>query len=68
MKEWRLTIGEVNACYPRREDVGKAGQKKLVEWGNELCIDHKDFHIVRMQRKHQCPRCWQELLDALGVK
>ena len=34
-------------------------QKQVVEWGEEPCKEHQIDN--RMQRKHECKYCWQEL-------
>ena len=45
--------------------VAKAQLKKVVEWGNEVCVD--DAHHPRFQcmLRHCCLTCWQSLLKEI---
>jgi len=79
MKEWELTEDEIDQVisgkwwikyktHIREVAVGKAYQKKLVEWGEEVCFDKTHHSLAQYVNRRHCPVCWQELLDDLGVK
>ena len=49
----------------------QAQLKKVVEWGDEPCIEHQYYGdsgeiIVRPRRR--CPQCWQDLRRRAGLE
>lgn len=41
------------------DDVAKVQLKKVVEWGNERCIEHD----LEGYDRRECSQCWQSLLE-----
>lgn len=58
---------ECEPCdYSFVEAGAEAQLKKVVDWGNEDCPHNReDFYSgeKRPRCKHQCPKCWQALLE-----
>jgi hypothetical protein len=75
---WKITDDEVinitwtgHTLLEQCMTVAFAAQKKLVQWGDELCREHKfltgaDGNIVPIPRK-LCLQCWQSVMEELGV-
>jgi len=54
LEDESLAIG-YKAAKAQRDDT----VKKIVEWGNEICTEHRIGNDYR--RKRECKYCWQEL-------
>ena len=48
--------------------IATAAQKKLVEWENETCMEHKYDYTIGRVRRSDCAECWTHLEAALEVK
>ncbi len=44
-------------------EVAKAQLKKVVEWGDEPCIEHEHGKRVDAVPRKHCSECWQALLE-----
>ena len=42
--------------------LAKAQLKKVVEWGDDLCLEHANKQVINVY-KRECPQCWQALLE-----
>ncbi len=47
------------------ELVAKAQLKKVVEWGNDFCMDNSHYGKREHNRKGLCLMCWQALLEEI---
>ena len=43
-------------------NIAKAQLKKVMEWGEEMCLDPQHTHKLDYKQRHNCYRCWQDLL------
>lgn len=49
----------------RLKSLNRAALKKIAEWGEEWCWEHRHEHPVKT-KKRMCDECWQLLLEKEG--
>jgi len=45
--------------------LNRAQLKKVVEWGNDFCMDNSHYGKREHNRKGLCLMCWQALLEEI---
>ena len=57
------TVFECAACSGGCPIVAKAQLKKVVEWGNEVCVGRENHPGYDNVLRRACSHCWQALLE-----
>jgi len=73
---WELTQEEMDGLVyaeyaPRRKELCRAAQKKLLKWGLSPCLEHRTptyADLSKVVTHFECPVCQKRLLKEFGLE